>query len=157
MIGYFKVKQISTPDSAGTETQIEVESTMDSGIEGTLYLPPYLRPNQCAITTGSTVFGILDDTTGLGVALYGKDCDFGYFFDADILIKKNLTVTQNITSTTGTITATAGDVIATTISLMSHVHQITTIPLQDCLQIIGAPSSGAPAATLTSTFTIVPE
>jgi ribonucleotide reductase alpha subunit len=156
MIGYFKIKSLSDTDSASAYRQATVESTMDSGIEGTLFLPPYLRQNQCTINTGSIVFGVLDDVSGLGVALYGKDCDFGYFFDADILIKKNLTVTNNITSQTGNIQATSGDVVATSISLKNHYHQIVTIPPQDCASIVAAASSGIAPAPLSATYTIIP-
>ena len=157
MIGFFKIKSFgSDKDSAQSPISVAVESTMDSGIEGTLFLPPYLRQNECAISLGSTVFGIMDDTSGLGVALYGKDCDFGYFFDADILIKKNLTVTKDITSSTGNITASTGDVVATSISLKNHIHQIVTMPPQDCASIVAAATSGLPAP-LSATYTIIPK
>lgn len=149
MIGYFKIKSfIGSTDSAGVKTKVSVVSQMDEGVKAELYLPPYLRQNQCSIAVNSIVYGVVDDTTGIGFAIYGENCDFGYYFDADITIKKSLTVTNDITSTTG-------DVVATTISLKNHIHQITTIPSQDAALIVLSATSGAPAA-LTLTYTITP-
>lgn len=149
MIGFFIVKAfIGTTDSAGAKTKVSVESKMDSGVKAELYLPPYLRQNQCNISVNSIVYGITDDATGIGVAVFGENCDFGYFFDADITIRKSLTVTNDIKSTTG-------DVIATNISLKNHIHQIVEIPSQDCALIAASATSGIPAA-LTLTYTITP-
>lgn len=132
MIGYFRINRLGGEDDAGSAISADVSSQMDPGIEGTLYLPPYLRPAQCGIHTGSVVYGVMDDVTGIGVALMGMDdADFGYFFDADIQIKKNLEVAENITSTTGDITAQTGDVVATGISLIHHTHPIGTLHTQD--------------------------
>lgn len=162
MIGFFSVKGLVGEDHAGTPTQVTVSSQMDAGIEGTLYLPPYLRPAQCGIHAGSIVYGVMDDVTGLGVALMGiDDADFGYFFDADIQIKKNLEVTENITSTTGDITAQTGDVVATGISLIRHTHTIGTLHTQDGTLIatgVAAVVAGNPfpETTFTSWITAAP-
>ena len=105
MIGFFKVKSFTgTKDAANTETQIKVVSELDNNIEATLYLPPYLRKTQSNISVDSTVFGVLDDVTGLGCALFGQDsADFQYFFDADVFIKKELTVKNDIKSQSGDV------------------------------------------------------
>lgn len=95
MIGYFTIKEfIGTEDQAGFQSQVRAVSTMEPGFECFLFLPPYLRAVSCSIAIDSRVFGIVDDTSGLGVALYGVNgADFGYFYDADVQIKKNLSVT----------------------------------------------------------------
>lgn len=132
MIGYFKVKGFDGSDIQNAKTRISVESEMDSNIQGVLYLPPYLRPNQCDIKLNSSVYGVLDDVTGLGVALFGlDDADFKYFFDADINIKQNLTVTKDIKSV-------SGDVIADRISLKSHTHRIAELSSPDGDSLAGS-------------------
>ena len=143
MIGFFLIKSFGdNKDLQGFATSASVVSDMDERIEGNLLLPPYLRAGQCNIQIGSKVFAVMDDTTGFGVALYGVDgADFGYFFDADINIKKNLTVNDSITATkdikskTGDITATlgdistgSGDVKAKSFSLSTHTHAFIGIP-----------------------------
>ena len=116
MIGFFRVMGFDGSDKAEASTKILVQSEMDSGIEGVLYLPPYLRPNQCNIKNGESVIGIMDDVTGLGVALCGFGAsDYQYFLNADFNIHKSLIVKDDIKSTNG-------DVIATTISLQNHTH-----------------------------------
>lgn len=117
MIGYFIVKSFTgAKDSAGFDTAIIGANKMDMNITATLYLPPYLRKSQCNIGVGDTVFGIVDDITGIGCALFGENsADFQYFIDADLSVKKGLTVTNDITSTTG-------DVKTNTVSLNDHWH-----------------------------------
>jgi hypothetical protein len=147
MIGWFTIEKFENHnDSAGYATSVIASNNMDMNIKTRLYLPPYLRKSQCSINVGSTVFGIVDDVTGLGMALYGEGtADFGYFFDADITVKKNLTVTKDIDSTTGNIKATLGDVKATTISLKTHTHPILTMISTDAQQVVASATSGNPA------------
>lgn len=129
MIGFFKIKAFGNDkDLQGFSTSASVCSDMDSRIEGTLFLPPYLRKGQCNISEGSKVFAVMDDTTGFGVALYGVDgADFGYFFDADIDVKKSLKVDDSITAVND-IKSTIGDVKAKTYSLSTHTHFYVGIP-----------------------------
>lgn len=157
MIGYWIVEKFTgSQDAQGYDTSAWCASKMDMNLKATLFLPPYIRKSQCNIGIGDTVFGISDDTSGLGVALVGEgSADFQYFFDADILVKKKLDVTKDITSSSGNIQATVGDVTATTISLKNHIHQITSIPPQDCAIIVASASSGTPTP-LTLTYTITP-
>lgn len=147
MIGYYIVEGFTgEKDSAGYDTQIKAANKMDMNIKNILYLPPYLRKSQCNIAIGDTVFGIVDDITGIGCALFGESsADFKYFFDANVTIKKNLTVSDDITSTTGDIAATLGDVVATTISLKTHKHPILTMQSTDAQQIVASAESGNPA------------
>ena len=85
MFGLWKVTSLSDKDSAGAERIADVVSCMNGSIEGTLYLPPYLRPNQCGIAEGSVVVGFIDNATGKGAAFCGIDeADYGYFMDADV-------------------------------------------------------------------------
>ena len=123
MIGYFIVDSFcSDADSRGFETRIGVSNKMDMNLKAELFLPPYLRKAQCEISVGDMVFGIVDDTSGLGVALCGFDgSDFGYFFDSDIQIKKSLTVTDDIKSTDGDVQAKTS-IPANKISLKDHWH-----------------------------------
>ena len=96
MFGFFKVTELTGEDAQDTAFIAKVESQMNASIKGTLYLPPYLRPNQCNIAEGSVVWGCLDEVTGRGCAMFGKDdADFGYFYDANIQIRQNLSVTGN--------------------------------------------------------------
>lgn len=157
MIGWFTIEKFENHnDSAGYATSVIASNNMDMNIKTRLYLPPYLRKAQCSINVGSTVFGIVDDVTGLGMALYGDgSADFGYFFDADITVKKNLTVTKDIDSTTGNIKATLGDVKATTISLKTHTHPILTMISTDAQQVVASATSGNPAE-FTAFATTVP-
>lgn len=157
MIGWFTIEKFENHnDSAGYATSVIASNNMDMNIKARLYLPPYLRKAQCSINVGSTVFGIVDDVTGLGMALYGDgSADFGYFFDADITVKKNLTVTKDIDSTTGNIKATLGDVKATTISLKTHTHPILTMISTDAQQVVASATSGNPAE-FTAFATTVP-
>ena len=119
MFGFFVLKSLDGKDAQGASFLAKVESQMTPGIRGTLFLPPYLRPNQCNIAAGSVVWGCLDEVTGRGFAMFGKDgADFQYFFDADIQVKKTLTVN-------GDIQSSSGDVKAGSISLKTHTHPIT--------------------------------
>lgn len=129
MIGFFIIKSFGdNKDLQGFATSAAVVSVMDERIEGNLLLPPYLRAGQCNIQTGSKVFAVMDDTTGFGVALYGVDgADFGYFFDADIEVKKSLKVDDSITAVND-IKSTIGDVKAKTYSLSTHTHFYVGIP-----------------------------
>ena len=132
MIGFFIIDHFSgVQDAAGFYTSAWCLSRMDMNLGAKLFLPPYLRQAQCAISEGDTVFGIADDVSGLGVALFGEgSADFGYLFDADIEIKKRLTVDKKTTikdslDVTKDIKSVTGDVIATTISLKNHTHPAT--------------------------------
>lgn len=96
MFGLWKVTSLSDKDSAGAERIADVVSCMNGSIEGTLYLPPYLRPNQCGIAEGSVVVGFIDNATGKGAAFCGiDDADYGYFMDADVQFRQNLSVSGN--------------------------------------------------------------
>lgn len=116
MIGFFIIEKfIGDNDSAGFKTAAWCASKMDMNLKTKLYLPPYLRKSQCGIDVGDSVFGISDDTTGLGAALFGEgSADFGYFFNADIEIKKGLKVNLDVECDS--------DVKAGTISLKDHWH-----------------------------------
>lgn len=157
MIGYFIVDSFSKDkDSQGFETGINVSVKYDMNLKGFLYLPPHLRKSQCEISVGSEVFGVMDDTTGLGVAMFGVDCDINFKNQSDYEFTKTLTVDGDVTCVKGDIKAKVGDVIATSISLKNHIHQITSIPPQDCAIIVASASSGTPTP-LTLTYTITPQ
>lgn len=96
MFGLWKVTALSEDDSQGASRVADVVSCMNEKIEGSLYLPPYLRPNQCGIEVNSVVVGFLDDVTGKGAAFCGiDDADYGYFMDAPLQLKQTLSVTGN--------------------------------------------------------------
>lgn len=126
MVGFFTIVEfIGDDDVAGFKVQAKVKSQMNENIIGFLWLPPYLRQGQSNIDKGSTVWGILDEVTGLGCAMMGiGDADFGYFYDADIQVKKKLTVDDKL-DVTKDITSSSGDVKAGSISLKTHTHPIT--------------------------------
>ena len=158
--GIFIIDGLKDRDAEGFERVARAHNSMDPGLESDLYLPPALRPSQCNITIGKRVFGIADEATGIGCALYGIDCDISYEnkgnyhftktlkVDGDVDFLSKLTVTKDIKST-------GGDVKAGTISLKTHIHRITTIPSQDAASIVSAATSGLPAG-LTLTYTIIP-
>lgn len=177
-LGFYIVTELTGEDAQGAAFMVKVKSQMNAAIRGTLYLPPYLRPNQCNIAPDSVLFGCLDEVTGRGFAMFGKDdADFQYFMDADIDIRKTLNVekavtmkdtlnvtksvtmrdkldvTKDITSQTGNIKAIAGDVIATTVSLQNHVHQVLTVSAVDAAAIVAAAASGSVATTAMTTGT----
>ena len=89
MIGFFVVESFAGDnDSAGYKTQIKAANRMDMNIHVNLYLPPYLRRSQCNIGVGDVVFGIVDDVTGIGFAVFGEgNADYQYFIDADEIVK----------------------------------------------------------------------
>ena len=126
MVGFFTIVEfIGDDDVAGFKVQAKVKSQMNENIIGFLWLPPYLRQGQSNIDKGSTVWGILDEVTGLGCAMLGiGDADFGYFYDADIQVKKKLTVDDKL-DVTKDITSSSGDVKAGSISLKTHTHPAT--------------------------------
>ena len=177
-LGFYIVTELTGEDAQGAAFMAKVKSQMNAAIRGTLYLPPYLRPNQCNIAADSVLFGCLDEITGRGFAMFGKDdADFQYFMDADVDIRKTLNVekavtmkdtlnvtksvtmrdkldvTKDITSQTGNIKAIAGDVIATTVSLQNHVHQVLTVSAVDAAAIVAAAASGSVATTTMTTGT----
>lgn len=120
MIGFFTIVEfMGDDDAAGFKVQAKVKSQMNENIIGVLWLPPHLRQGQSNIDKDSTVWGIMDEVSGLGCAMMGiGDADFGYFYDADIQVKKKLDVTKDITSSNG-------DVKAGSISLKTHTHPAT--------------------------------
>lgn len=126
MVGFFTIVEfIGDDDVAGFKVQAKVKSQMNENIIGFLWLPPYLRQGQSNIDKGSTVWGILDEVSGLGCAMMGiGDADFGYFYDADIQVKKKLTVDDKL-DVTKDITSSSGDVKAGSISLKTHTHPAT--------------------------------
>lgn len=95
-LGFYIVTELTGEDAQGAAFMAKVKSQMNAAIRGTLYLPPYLRPNQCNIAPDSVLFGCLDEVTGRGFAMFGKDdADFQYFMDANLQIKQNLSVVGN--------------------------------------------------------------
>ena len=95
-LGFYIVTELTGEDAQGAAFMAKVKSQMNAAIRGTLYLPPYLRPNQCNIAADSVLFGCLDEVTGRGFAMFGKDdADFQYFMDANLQIKQNLSVVGN--------------------------------------------------------------
>ena len=132
MIGFFTIVEfMGDDDAAGFKVQAKVKSQMNENIIGVLWLPPHLRQGQSNIDVDSTVWGILDEVSGLGCAMMGiGDADFGYFYDADIQVKKKLTVDGEVTfkdklDVTKDITSSNGDVKAGSISLKTHTHPAT--------------------------------
>lgn len=136
---YIVISLEGAKDKAGFDTIALVKNRMNESIQGRMYLPPYLRKGESNIDAGSEIVGFLDIPTGFGFAVVGlDDADFQYFYDADINIKKKLTVDDacdfkdkldvsgNIKSSSGNIEATSGDVKATLISLQNHTHNIPT-------------------------------
>lgn len=167
MIGFWVVEKFTgDKDGAGYDTAAWCASKMNDNIKALLYLPPYLRKAQCNIDKDSVLLGIVDDVSGLGVAVYGEgSADFQYFFDADIEVKKTFTVDKSTSlkdtlSVSKTITAiqdiqsTTGDVIATTVNLKTHIHPITTISPIDAAAIM-ATATGT-VTPLTAFYTITP-
>lgn len=167
--GFFKVVKLEDGDAQGFERVALCQNLMEEGMTSKLYLPPFLRKSECAIAEGSKVWGISDTVSGLGVALYGTDCDFEYWSDADLTFKQTLTVEKattlndkcdvkkDITSSTGDIKASVGDVVATTVSLKSHTHQIVTMTQADVATLATAVMAGGTAPVTFATFyTITP-
>lgn len=161
MFGFFVVTELNGEDAQGAAFLAKVKSQMNEAIRGTLYLPPYLRPNQCNIETDSVVWGCLDEVTGRGFAMFGKDgADFGYFFNADIEIQKTLTVKDAVSmektlEVTGKVTAkdaiaatkditSNADVKAGTISLKNHTHAITAAQYTGTID----PTTGTASGTI---------
>lgn len=158
-LGFFKILKFldEGKDAQGYQTRVLAESGMVSEWKCILYLPPYLRKVSTSIDVGSMVFGIADSVIGKGCALYSEDADFSYFWDADVIINKTLTVEEavkmndtldvvnDVTVSTGNITANIGDVQAgpKAISLISHTHAVTALP---CLPPPPAPQ--APIGTV---------
>lgn len=138
MIGYFEITEfLDGTDAAGAAFRARAKGVPDSGKVADLYLPPYLRKTQCGIDNGSRVFAVVDDVTGIGAALFGENgADFGYFMDADIEVKKSLTVTDDIKST-------SGDVLAGTISLSNHTHPITVAQFSGVIDPVSGAATGA--------------
>ena len=167
--GFFKVLKLEDGDAQGFERVALCQNLMEEGMTSKLYLPPFLRKSECAIAEGSKVWGISDTVSGLGVALYGIDCDCAYWIDADLNFKQTLTVEKattlndkcdvkkGITSSTGDIKASVGDVVATTVSLKSHTHQIVTMTQADVATLATAVMAGGTAPVTFETFyTITP-
>ena len=158
-LGFFKIIKFLNKgkDSQGYQTRVLVESCMVSEWQCILYLPPYLRKVSTSIDAGSIVFGISDNVTGKGCALYSEDADFSYFWNADVTINKTLTVEKSVTMndkldvandvtvSTGNLKVSVGDVQAgpKAISLVSHTHAVTALP---CLPPPPAPQ--APIGTV---------
>ena len=158
-LGFFKILKFLNEgkDSQGYQTRVLVESSMVSEWQCVLYLPPYLRKVSSSIDVGRAVFAVADSVTGKGAALYSEDADFAYFWNADVIINKTLTVDKSVTMndtldvvkdvtvSRGNIKANIGDVQAgaKAISLVSHTHAVTALP---CLPPPPAPQ--APIGTV---------
>ena len=158
-LGFFKILKFLNEgkDSQGYQTRALAESCMVQEWQCVLFLPPHMRKVSSSIDVGSVVFGISDSVIGKGCALYSEDADFLYFWNADVIINKTLTVEEavrmndtldvinNVTVSAGNITANTGDVQAgpKAISLASHTHAVTALP---CLPPPPAPQ--APIGTV---------
>lgn len=158
-LGFFKIVKFldEGKDSQGYQTRVIAESCMVSEWQCVLFLPPHMRKVSSSIDVGSVVFGIADSVIGKGAALYSEDADFSYFWNADVIINKTLTVDESVkmndkldvvkdvTVSTGNIKANIGDVQAgaKAISLISHTHAVTALP---CLPPPPAPQ--APIGTV---------
>ena len=158
-LGFFKILKFldEGKDAQGYQTRALAESGMASEWQCVLFLPPYLRKVSSSIDVGSVVFGVADSVIGKGAALYSEDADFSYFWNADVIISKTLTVDKSVTMndtldvvkdvtvSTGNIKANIGDVQAgaKAISLVSHTHAVTALP---CLPPPPAPQ--APIGTV---------
>ena len=158
-LGFFKILEFLNEgkDSQGYQTRVLVESFMVSEWRCILFLPPYLRKVSSPIGVGSVVFCVADSVTGKGCALYSEDADFAYFWDADVIINKTLTVdksvkmnvtldvAKDVNVSTGNVKVNIGDVHAgpKAISLVTHTHAVTALP---CLPPPPAPQ--APIGTV---------
>lgn len=155
-LGFFKIVKFLDEgrDSQGYQTRALAESCMVAEWQCVLFLPPYLRKASSSIDVGSIVFGISDSVIGKGCALYSEDADFSYFWDADVVINKTLTVdgsvtmndtldvVNDVTVSTGDVKASVGDVKATTVSLKLHVHPFTGVANVE--GIAGTPPTALP-------------
>ena len=150
--GYFKVKSLSEPDAKGNKAQALCENLLDTegGMEYQLFLPPYLRENMCNIGSGSKVFGFADDATGLGCAVFGENCDIGYFQKSDFNFKSNVVIDGDTTSQTGSFKTTSGDVTAGTVSLKNHMHPFTGTASVTGTAVAGVVEATGPATGTTN-------
>ena len=158
-LGFFKIVKFldEGKDAQGYQTRALAESCMVQEWQCVLFLPPHMRKVSTSIGVGSVVFGVADSVIGKGCALYSEDADFDYFWNADVIINKTLTVDKSVTMndtldvvkdvtvSTGNIKASVGDVQAgpKAISLVSHTHAVTALP---CLPPPPAPQ--APIGTV---------
>ena len=143
-LGFFRVVKFldEGKDAQGYQTRVLAESCMVAEWQCILYLPPYLRKVSTSIDVGSMVFGISDSVIGKGCALYSETDDFSYFWNANVIINKTLTVEEavkmndtldvvnDVTVSTGDVKVNIGDVQAgpKAISLVSHTHAVTALP-----------------------------
>lgn len=157
--GYFKVKSLSEPDSKGNNAQALCENCLDAdgNMEFILFLPPYLRENMCNISEGSKVFGFAEDSTGLGCAVFGENCDIGYYQKSDFNFKSNVVIDGDTTSqkgsfktTSGNFTTTSGDVTAGTVSLKNHMHPFTGTASVTGTAVAGVVEATGPATGTTN-------
>ena len=163
-LGFFKILKFLDEgiDSQGYQTRVLVESFMVSEWRCILFLPPYLRKVSSSIDVGSVVFCVADSVTGKGCALYSEDADFSYFWNADVIINKTLTVDKSVTMndtldvakdvnvSTGNVKVNIGDVQAgpKAISLVTHTHAVTALP---CLSPTAVPIGTVSGSTLPPT------
>lgn len=156
MIGFFTIVEfMGDEDAAGFNVQAKVKSQMNENIIGILWLPPHLRQGQSNIDVDSTVWGIMDEVSGLGCAMMGiGDADFGYFYDADIQVKKKFTVDGEATfndkvtmsdalDVTKDIQSTSGDVKAGAISLKTHTHPISAAQFTGTIDPVTGSATGS--------------
>ena len=172
--GIFIIDELKEKDAEGFESVARAHNQMEENITADLYLTPYLRPSRCDIKAGSKVWGIADTVTGYGAALAGIDCDVtftdknNYHYtktltvdgacdfkdtltvDKATTMKDKLDVTKNITSSTGDIKANVGDVVATTVSLKTHVHTVPTTAIPTAMPNNPAVPAVFPGATTTT-------
>ena len=147
-VGFYVVTELTGEDAQGAAFMAKVKSQMNAGIRGTLFLPPYLRPNQCKIDADSVVFGCLDEVTGRGFAIFGQDdADYGYFMDANLELQKTLTVNgatalKDKLDVDKDIKSSNGDVKAGTISLQKHKHAINAAKFSGTIDPTTGTASG---------------
>ena len=153
-LGFFKIVKFldEGKDAQGYQTRALAASCMVPEWQCVLFLPPHMRKVSSSIDIGSVVFGVADSVIGKGAALYSEDADFSYFWNADVIINKTLTVDKSVTMndtldvvndvtvSTGNIKANIGDVQAGSkaTSLISHTHAVTALP---CLPPPPAPQT----------------
>ena len=159
MITNFIIEKFSDKkDAQGFSIGANVAVKFDMNLKGFLYLPPHLRQNQCNIMVGSEVFGIMDDVTGIGCAMFGIDCDITFKNLADYEFTKTLTVDGAVTmkdklDVTNDIKSITGDVVATTISLKTHSHPATLTANVTGSVVAGVVEASGPATGSTESPT----
>ena len=127
MIGVFTVEKFLD------KRRVKAKSKLAPDVHGVFFLPPLNRKDTSDIAVDDEFFGVMDDVSGLGALLCALDHDFQGRFDYDLTVRANIKTTGDVKAdgnvqATGNVRAT-GDVQAGTISLKTHVHSITALPV----------------------------